>query len=52
MHTISEKFAFITYADDTTLTCPLVSLSLDHEHTIDSISLGIDNEFSHKKDIK
>ena len=44
MHTISEKFAFITYADDTTLTCPLVSLSFDQEHTIDSISRGIDNE--------
>ena len=44
MHTISEKFTFITYADDTTLTCPLVSLSFDQEHTIDSISRGIDNE--------
>ena len=44
MRTISEKFTFITYADDTILICPLVSLSLDHEHSIDSISLGIDNE--------
>ena len=44
MHTISEKFTFITYADDTNLTCPLVSLTFDQEHTIDSISLGIDNE--------
>ena len=44
MHAISEKFTFITYADDTTLTCPLVSLSLDHELTIDSISLEIINE--------
>ena len=44
MHTISEKFTFITYADDTTLTGPLVSLSFDQEHTIDSISRGIDNE--------
>ena len=44
MRTIYEKFTFITYADDTTLTCPLVSLSLGHEHSIDSISLGIDNE--------
>ena len=44
MHTISEKFTFITYADDTTLTGPLVSLSFDQEHTIDSISRRIDNE--------
>ena len=44
MHTISEKFTFIIYADDTTLTCPLVSLSFDQEHTIDSISRGIDNK--------
>ena len=44
MHTISERFTFITYTDDTTLTCPLVSLYFDQEHTIDSISRGIDNE--------
>ena len=44
MQTISKKFTFITYADDTTLTCPLVSLSFDQEHTIASISRGIDNE--------
>ena len=41
MGTISEKF---TYANDTTLTCPLVSFSLDHRHTVGSISLGIDDE--------
>ena len=50
MHTISEKFTFITYADDTTLTCPLVSLSFDQEHTIDSISRGIDNEMKKATD--
>ena len=44
MHTISEKFIFITYADDTTRTCPLVPRCFDQEHTIDSISWGIDNE--------
>ena len=48
MHTISEKFTFITYADDNT--CPLVSLSFDQEHTIDSISRGIDNEMKQVTD--
>ena len=46
MHTISEKFTFIAYTDATSLICPLVSFSSDHEHTIESISLGIDNEMT------
>ena len=39
-----EKFTFITYADDTTLSGHLVSFSLDRDHAVDSIPLGIDNE--------
>ena len=44
MHTVSNKFTFITYADDTTLTAPLVSFVSGPNYNIHSISKGINSE--------
>ena len=44
MHTVPEKFTFITYADDTTLTCPSVSFSLDCRHITESLSYKIEDK--------
>ena len=44
MHTVSNKFTFITYADDTTLTAPMVSFVSGSNYNIHSISKGINSE--------
>ena len=44
MHTVSNKLTFITYADDTTFTAPMVSFVSGSTYNIHSISKGIDSE--------
>ena len=44
MHTVSSKFTFCTYADDTTLTGPMVSFVFVSIYIIHPISKGIDNK--------
>ena len=44
MHTVSSKFTFCTYADDTTLTGPMVSFVFGSIYIIHPISKGIDNK--------
>ena len=44
MHTVSNKFTFTTYADDTTLTAPMVSFVSGSNYNINSISKGINSE--------
>ena len=44
MHTVSNELTFITYADDTTLTAPMVSFGSGSNYNIHSISKGINSE--------
>ena len=44
MHTVSNEFTFITYADDTTLTAPMVCFVSGSNYNIHSISQGINSE--------
>ena len=44
MHTVSNEFTFITYADDTTLTATMVSFVSGSNYNIHSISKGINTE--------
>ena len=49
MHTVSNKFTFITYADDTTITAPMVSFVSGSNYDIHSISTGINSEVKYSK---
>ena len=44
MRTVSNKFTFITYADDTTLSAPMVSFVSGSNYNIHSNSKGINSE--------
>ena len=44
MHTVSNKFTFTTYADDTTLTAPMVSFVSGSNYKLNSISKGLNSE--------
>ena len=44
MHSISDKFNFIAYADDTTLTSPLLTFTRGVNYNIDTISSEMNKE--------
>ena len=44
MHTVSNKFTFITYANETTLTGPMIYFVSGFNYNVNSISKGIDSE--------
>ena len=44
MHSISDKFSFIAYADDTTLTSTLIAFTRGDNGNIDTISSEINKE--------